>query len=188
MCDIPEHLGTSPTFPTSLKTLWLYDNGIVELPPTFTQLTSLTALELGMNPMRSPPDEVWRRGIRAVGKYLRIRAERTNDIVGSLSRAGFSIIPDRLTPITSGILEHGQFFLSTDDVAKFDASVDAYINGKFYRGSGETTTADVVDAVVSQRSLRKDEMYVDLFVSIPHITHMYNARCDCESTSQAPTY
>ena len=46
------------------------------MPAEITQLVNLTTLDLGGNPLKSPPPEIVRQGIEAIFEYLRQLPEK----------------------------------------------------------------------------------------------------------------
>jgi len=77
--EVP-HLNEDAIFETIVE-LDLSDNGLTALPESISQLTNLTTLYLGGNPLETPPPDIVAGGIDAIREYFRqLKAEGEDHI------------------------------------------------------------------------------------------------------------
>lgn len=121
---------------TTLKRLDMQTNRLERLPINFgSALATLTHLESDGNPLRLPPAQVMRLGMKVIQRYLEKRQERVDEIVALLDAMG--LYYDRTT-FDRSVVQHllppqsSLPFLTSDHLTAFDCAVDTYVNGPFY--------------------------------------------------------
>ena len=118
-----------PNLVTSLESLWLTANNLLELPASFMQIENTADLHIEYNPMTSPPAEVIAEGMLVVKQYCRIRNERIHELAELLRESYFETNEDNYTPQAHMSLTGKTGFLTPDDLRDFDQAVDALVNG-----------------------------------------------------------
>ena len=113
----------SPSFQTSLRTLWAFNNCLVECPQNIVNLKKLTDLRLDNNPMISPPPDLLPQGTVAIMRYCRIRAARFKEIKLRLVNIGFGIEEPAFSPVAHRVLVENTGYLTPEDLEAFDLQV-----------------------------------------------------------------
>ena len=115
-----------------LQNLWLYGNRIVQLPHEFRFLTSLTDLRIENNPMISPPPELSLQGPERIRVYCRDRLERINQLKQILREEHIRFNSESLLPASKFVFTEGTDYLTAEDLAEFDVTIDRTLNGAYY--------------------------------------------------------
>ena len=81
-----------------------------------------------------------------------------NELEDILDEEEFGFIRENATPISNEVLDSGTGFLTPLDLIEFDAAVDEYINGNYFRcpSSGYEITSKLVEL----REDRENELYL----------------------------
>ncbi|CEG40286.1 Leucine-rich repeat protein [Plasmopara halstedii] len=120
----------------TLKRLDMQTNRLERLPLEFGKaLTTLADIESDGNPLRSPPAEIMRLGIKVISSYLHKRQERVDELVALFKtlelrydRKAFQTpIVQHLIPFQSSLR-----FFTSEHLKAIDRAVDYYVNGSFY--------------------------------------------------------
>ena len=115
-----------------LNNLWLYGNRIIQLPHEFRFMTSLTDLRIENNPMISPPPELSLQGPERIRIYCRDRLARITDLKQTLRDEHIRFNPENLIPESKLVFTEGTDYLTKEDLADFDNTINRTLNGAYY--------------------------------------------------------
>jgi internalin A len=150
--ELPESMGESPTLQTSLKSLWLFNNKMVELRHNIVKLGALETLRLDNNPMRSPPIDLLSAGTATIMRYCRIRHARLVEIMLRLRNVHFDLEEENFIPKAENILVGNTGYLTLEDLAELDDLVDNYVNFQFYLHA--PTGQEIVRWLTDRKAMR----------------------------------
>ncbi|CAM9862697.1 unnamed protein product, partial [Heterosigma akashiwo] len=121
-----------PSLVGTLGSLWVSNNNLLDLPASIIEMRNLRDLHVDQNPMRSPPPDLIAEGTQAVVQYCHLRFGRLHELARVFDEEGLAYDEDHLTPDAREVLAGDTGYLLADDLAAFDATVDRFLNGKFY--------------------------------------------------------
>lgn len=136
----------------TLKSLWLRVNHIVQLPVDFGKMQQLEVIEFDGNPLRAPPAEIVREGIKSVKYYLDKRVERVAEVEKLFTDADIAYNPKQLLPKSINLIsKNGNGFLrylTEEDYIHFDTQIDKYLNKDFYLNN--IRAVDVFESIIAK--------------------------------------
>lgn len=102
-----------------------------------------TQVRLDLNPMRSPPPEIYTQGIVEIKKYCRVRHRRFKEMITLFARPlnpmrglpkglGMRLNPKRLGPKTEAALGGEMGKLRLNDLEEVDRQLDEYVSQCLY--------------------------------------------------------
>lgn len=169
--------GVGPT----LEYLGLANNNLLELPNSLpSRATSLRTLQVEHNPLRSPPAELASQGMAILKNYCDLRDTRMKSFEKMLTEYDFEFDAAHFSPQAFNVLVAGARttgFLTKQDLEAFDASVDEYLNGPYYKFSA--TDVDIVEKIDAIRQERQHIFYNSMLQAL-----IDTLRTQCEESVQ----
>merc|ERR1711991_832194 len=119
------------------------------------------------NPLYSPPPGLMSEKLSVIQHYLRVRQVRLFELEEYLEDEGFEFDRDFATPFASGVLKSGTGFLTPDDLTEFDAAVDEYLNGEYYKCP--SSGFEIVDNLANLLQKREDDLYSAILTTMQNV-------------------
>ena len=148
----------------SLSVLWVNGNSIIELPDSFGNFQMLDQCKLDLNPMRSPPIELFcggALGTREVSAYCHHRRLRRETLITLFSSRSIAYKRDNMMPRSTAVLQPpSSTHLNPEDMTEFDLAIDQYMNADYFNHDRDAVS--ILDAMVKRIHRREQEYYQDI--------------------------
>ena len=144
----------------TLTHLSIAENNLLELPASIFQINPNALFEADYNPLISPPAYILSEGLGVLQNYLHVRLERIHELEDLLDEEGFGFVKENATPISNEVLDEGTGYLTPQDLIEFDAAVDEYLNGNYFRCP--SSGYEITDKLVQLREDRENQLYLTI--------------------------